>query len=246
MSLTSLTRRRLGGHLARLAGLAGVAALAATLALPVHAADAAKAADSATAAPRVKFVTSAGDFVIEVYPDKAPKTVENFLQYVNDKFYDGTVFHRVISGFMIQGGGFDKDYNQKATRMPVKHEGRESVAKGLRNTVGMVSMARTGDPHSATAQFFINTANNERLDPIVIPEGDPVKEITIHGQTYTNVPRARLTHNLNLFGYTVFGKVVEGMDTVQKIERARTGPGGRFPTDVPQTQIVIESARVLK
>ena len=134
MSFMRLTRRRLGGCLA---SLAGAAALAATLALPAHAAD---------AAPRVQFVTSEGSFVIELYPDKAPKTVENFLQYVNDKFYDGTVFHRVIKGFMVQGGGFDKDYRQKPTRPSVKHEGRESVAKGLHNTVGMVAMARTGDP----------------------------------------------------------------------------------------------------
>ena len=233
MSFMRLTRRRLGGCLA---SLAGAAALAATLALPAHAAD---------AAPRVQFVTSEGSFVIELYPDKAPKTVENFLQYVNDKFYDGTVFHRVIKGFMVQGGGFDKDYRQKPTRPSVKHEGRESAAKGLHNTVGMVAMARTGDPHSATAQFFINTADNTRLDPVVIPEGDPVKEITIHGKTYTNIPRQQLTHNLNLFGYTVFGKVIEGMDTVEKIHNAPTGAGGPFPTDVPQKQIVIESARVM-
>ena len=115
MSFMRLTRRRLGGCLA---SLAGAAALAATIALPAHAAD---------AAPRVQFVTSEGSFVIELYPDKAPKTVENFLQYVNDKFYDGTVFHRVIKGFMVQGGGFDKDYRQKPTRPSVKHEGREST-----------------------------------------------------------------------------------------------------------------------
>ena len=109
--------------------LSAVAALG--TALPAFAAD-----------PRVKFVTSEGDFVIEVYPDKAPKTVANFLQYVKDKHYNGTIFHRVIKSFMVQGGGFDKDYKQKATRAPVQHEGREAVAKGLKNVTGSVAMAR--------------------------------------------------------------------------------------------------------
>src|SRR3954462_14143783 len=103
-------------------------------------------------APKVKFSTSAGDFVMEVYPDKAPKTVENFLQYVKDKHYDGTVFHRVIENFMVQGGGYDTGYAEKPTRPPVAHEGREALAKGgPRNVVGTVAMARTGDPNSATA-----------------------------------------------------------------------------------------------
>src|SRR5690349_21519288 len=103
------------------------------------------------AAPRVKLATSAGDIVVELAPDKAPKTVENFLQYVRDKHYDGTVFHRVIDGFMIQGGGFDTSYVQKPTRAPVVHEGREALAKGgPKNVVGTLAMARTNDPHSAT------------------------------------------------------------------------------------------------
>ncbi|MCB2036130.1 MAG: peptidylprolyl isomerase, partial [Ottowia sp.] len=199
----------------------------------------------AAGAPRVKFVTSEGDFVIEVYPDKAPKTVENFLQYVKDKFYDGTIFHRVIKNFMVQGGGFDKDYKQKPTRPAIVHEGRESVAKGLHNTVGMVAMARTGDPNSATAQFFINVVDNSRLDPVIIPPGDPVPHFEYMGQTYENVPRKNLVNHPQLFGYTVFGKVVSGMDTVEKIRNTPTGAGGPFPTDVPQKPIVIESARVV-
>lgn len=214
----------------------GVAALAAaaTLALPALAAG----------SPRVKFVTSEGEFVIEVYPDKAPRTVENFLQYVKDKHYDGTIFHRVIKDFMVQGGGFDKDYKQKPTRPSVKHEGREAVAKGLKNTVGMVAMARTGDPHSATAQFFINTVDNARLDPVVLPPGDPVT-FEYQGQLQKDIPRKNVENHPALFGYTVFGKVVSGMDTVEKIRNAPTGPGGPFPTDAPQKQIVIESAKLL-
>ena len=215
-----------------LAGLAAAATLLA--ALPAHAAD-----------PRVKFVTSEGEFVMELYPSKAPKTVANFLQYVKDKHYDGTIFHRVIKNFMVQGGGFDKDYKEKPTRASVIHEGRESVAKGLHNLPGMVAMARTGDPHSATAQFFINVVDNTRLDPVVIPPGDPVPKFEYMGQTYENVPRKNLINHPQLFGYTVFGKIVSGMDTVEKIRNTPTGAGGPFPTDVPQKPVVIESARIL-
>jgi peptidyl-prolyl cis-trans isomerase A (cyclophilin A) len=168
--------------------------------------------------PRVKFATSAGDFVVEVYPDKAPKTVENFLQYVTDKHYDGTLFHRVIDNFMVQGGGFDAQFNQKKTRAPVVHEGREALAKGgPKNVVGTLAMARTNDPHSATAQFFINVKDNAFLDP--------------SAQSY---------------GYTVFGKVVGGMDVIQKIKTSPTGAGGPFPSDVPKTTLLINSATLVK
>jgi len=200
---------------------------------------------AAAADPRVQFVTSDGDFVIEVYPDKAPKTVANFLQYVKDKHYDGTIFHRVIKGFMVQGGGFDKDYKEKPTRGSVIHEGRQALAKGLKNEVGSVAMARTNDPHSATAQFFVNVVNNNFLDPVLIPPGDPVPKFEYRGQTYENVPRANLEHHPQLYGYTVFGKVIEGMDTIEKIRNEPTGKGGPFPTDVPQKQVVIESATLL-
>jgi peptidyl-prolyl cis-trans isomerase A (cyclophilin A) len=167
-------------------------------------------------APKVKFSTTAGDFVVEVYPDKAPKTVENFLQYVRDKHYDGTIFHRVIDNFMIQGGGFDRNMAEKKTRAPVVHEGREAFAKGLKNERGTVSMARTNDPNSATAQFYVNVKDNAFLDP---QGGSP--------------------------GYTVFGRVVSGMDVVDKIKAVQTGRSGMY-SDVPVTPVVINSATIVQ
>jgi peptidyl-prolyl cis-trans isomerase A (cyclophilin A) len=202
---------------------------------------------AAESAPRVEFDTTAGNFVIEVYPDKAPKTVENFLQYVRDKHYDGTIFHRVINNFMIQGGGYDTRYVEKPTRPPVVHEGREALAKGgPKNVIGTVAMARTSDPNSATSQFFINAHDNAFLDPVLIPPGDPVPRFEYQGRTYENVPRASLVNAPQLFGYTVFGKVVSGMDVIEKIKALPTGPGGPFPSDVPRTPVVINSARLLK
>jgi len=119
-------------------------------------------AQAQTAAPQVKFVTTAGEFVIELYPDKAPNTVENFLVYVRDGHYNGTVFHRVINNFMIQGGGYDARYMEKPTRPSIKHEGAEVKAKGgPSNTVGTIAMARTNNPHSASSQFFINVKDND-------------------------------------------------------------------------------------
>jgi peptidyl-prolyl cis-trans isomerase A (cyclophilin A) len=204
------------------------------------------AAAFAQTAPKVKFVTTEGDFVIEVYPDKAPKTVENFLQYVRDKHYDGLVFHRVISNFMVQGGGYDPSYAEKKTRPPVAHEGREALARGgSKNVVGSVAMARTGDPNSATAQFFINVKDNEFLNPTVIPPGDPVPKFEYQGKVYENTPRAQLVNAPQLYGYTVFGKVVSGMDVVNKIKAVPTGAGGPFPTDVPKTPVIIKSAALV-
>ena len=202
---------------------------------------------SGAEAPRVKFATTAGDFVIEVYPDKAPRTVENFLQYVKDKHYDGTIFHRVIDNFMIQGGGFDTKFTQKPTRAPVAHEGRDALAKGgLKNVAGTVAMARTGDPHSATAQFFINVKDNAFLDPTPIPPGDPVPRFEYQGRVYENTPRAQLLNAPQLYGYTVFGKVVSGMDVVNSIKATPTGAGGPFPSDVPKTPVIINSATLVK
>ena len=166
-------------------------------------------------APQVRFNTTAGEILVEVYPDKAPKTVENFLQYVRDKHYDGTIFHRVIDRFMVQGGGMDRNMVEKKTRAPVVHEGRAAFDQGLRNQVGTLAMARTSDPNSATAQFFINVNNNAFLDP----QG--------------NNP-----------GYTVFGKVVGGMDVVNKIKGVQTGTAGMHG-DVPLAPIVITSATIV-
>jgi peptidyl-prolyl cis-trans isomerase A (cyclophilin A) len=199
-----------------------------------------------TSTPKVKISTSMGDIVVELYADKAPKTVENFLQYVKDKHYDGTVFHRVISTFMVQGGGFDASYVQKKTRPNIPHEGREALAKGLKNTVGTLAMARTNDPQSASSQFFINVVDNAFLDPTPIPDGDPVLNFVYQGQTYASVPRANLLGAAQLWGYTVFGKVVQGMDVVEKIKAVPTGAGGPFPSDVPKTQVSIISATLLK
>ena len=178
-------------------------------------------AHAQTPAPQVKFTTSAGEFVIELYPDKAPNTVENFLTYVRDGHYNGLIFHRVINNFMIQGGGYDARYMEKPTRPPIKHEGAEVKAKGgPTNTVGTIAMARTNNPHSASSQFFINVNNNDFLNHSA-PSGQG-------------------------WGYVAFGKVVIGMEVVNKIKTTPTGAGGPFPSDVPQTQVVIQSAALVK
>jgi peptidyl-prolyl cis-trans isomerase A (cyclophilin A) len=163
--------------------------------------------------PRVKLGTSAGDIVVVLFQDKAPRTVENFLQYVRDKHYDGTVFHRVIDGFMIQGGGFSTDMQQKPTRAPIALETRPD----LKNDRGTLAMARTANPNSATAQFFITVADTRNLDA-PMPDGH---------------------------GYAVFGRVVQGMDVVDKIKGMPTGRAGPMQ-NVPATPIVIQSATLLK
>jgi len=161
--------------------------------------------------PRVLMKTNQGVVLIELYPDKAPKSVDNFLRYVRDSFYDGTVFHRVIDGFMIQGGGFDQNMQQKQTRAPIANEARN----GLRNEPGTIAMARTSDPNSATAQFFINLVDNAALNP---PGGDG-------------------------HGYAVFGRVVEGWDVVQRIAKVQTGNAGGHQ-NVPRQPVIIYSIRV--
>ncbi len=172
----------------------------------------AAAGHAQTASPRVKLATSAGDIVVELDAAKAPKSVENFLQYVKDKHYDGTVFHRVIDGFMIQGGGFTADMQQKPTRPPIPLEANN----GLKNDKYTIAMARTGNPNSATSQFFINVKNNDSL----------------------NAP------NPDGYGYTVFGKVVAGTDVVDKIRAVQTGNKGGMQ-NVPVEPITIQSATVV-
>lgn len=169
---------------------------------------------TAPSAPHVKLQTSLGDIVIKLDKEKAPVTVENFLAYVKDGQYDGTIFHRVIPGFMAQGGGFTEKWDQKPTKAPIKNE----ADNGLLNKRGTIAMARTSDPQSATAQFFINYADNAFLD---------YKSPTPSG-----------------WGYAVFGEVVQGMDVVDKMATVPTGRGGPMPTDVPKTPIVIQKATV--
>ena len=167
----------------------------------------------AISAVQVEVQTSAGDFVLDLDADKAPKTVQNFLQYVNDKHYQGTIFHRVIDGFMVQGGGFTVDMTQKPTRPPVPLEANN----GLRNDRGTIAMARTGNPNSATSQFFINVVDNPGL----------------------NAPKP------DGFGYTVFGKVISGMETIEKIRAMPTGSKSGMQ-NVPLTPVTINAVRVLK
>ncbi|WP_342707051.1 peptidylprolyl isomerase [Nitrosomonas halophila] len=165
--------------------------------------------------PTVEIRTNLGTIQLELYPDKAPKTVENFLNYVKDSYYSGTIFHRVIPDFMIQGGGFDQNLAQKPTRQPIENE----AANGLKNNIGTIAMARTSDPHSASSQFFINVANNNFLD-------------------YT-------APTLRGYGYTVFGKVTAGMEIVNRIAATPTGAKGPFASDVPQDMVVIEHIKPL-
>jgi peptidyl-prolyl cis-trans isomerase A (cyclophilin A) len=162
--------------------------------------------------PQLEMKTSQGTVTIELYQDKAPKTVENFLQYAKDGFFNGTIFHRVIPGFMIQGGGFTPELKQKETRAPIQNEAKN----GLKNETGTLAMARTGDPHSASAQFFINLKDNSFLD---YPSRDG-------------------------WGYAVFGKVVQGFEIVQKIATVPTGNAGPHQ-NVPTTPVVIESVKLL-
>ena len=166
----------------------------------------------AQTATQVRFQTTMGNFVVELYPAKAPKTVQNFVQYAQDKHFDGTIFHRVIDGFMVQGGGFTADMAQKPTRPPIPLE----IDRSLKNERGTIAMARTGNPNSATAQFFINLVDNANLNA---PQPDG-------------------------YGYAVFGKVVSGMETIDAIRSVTTRNQNGFQ-NVPATPITITTATVL-
>ena len=202
------------------------------------------AAALGAAAQTIEIKTSMGVITAELYGDKAPKTVANFVQYVKAGFFSGTIFHRVIPDFMIQGGGFTPDMKQKETRLPIQHEGRDSIAKGGKNDIGTLAMARTGDPHSATAQFFINVKDNDFLNPTVIPPGDPVPRFEYQGRVYENTPRAQLVNAPQLWGYTVFGKVTKGMDIVEKIKTVPTATNSGNQ-NVPVSPVIIESITLI-
>ena len=180
-----------------------------TYALMIGLANAASAAN-----PQVVMTTNMGKITIELNAEKAPKSVGNFLNYVQQGFYNGTIFHRVISNFMIQGGGFTKDFQKKPTNAAIMNEAQN----GLKNVKGSIAMARTNDPHSATAQFFINVKDNSFLDH------------------RSPTPRG--------WGYAVFGKVIKGMDVVEKIRNVKTGRKGPFGQDVPLKDVVIEKVEL--
>jgi len=166
--------------------------------------------------PKVRMETTKGVVVIELYPDKAPKTVENFLRYVNEGKYDGTIFHRVIKRFMNQGGGFTPDFHKVETFAPIKNE----ADNGLKNKRGTIAMARTGDPHSATNQFFVNTVDNTFLD--------------------------HTSKSPSGWGYCVFATVVDGMDVMDRIAKVPTGANGPFQQDVPLEEILIQKVSVIE
>lgn len=170
----------------------------------------------ASDAPQVRIDTNLGAIELELNASAAPRTVENFMRYARDGFYNGTIFHRVIKNFMIQGGGFTQTFIQKPVRAAVPNE----AFNGLKNDRGTIAMARTMDPHSATAQFFINTVNNDFLN---------FREKTTQG-----------------WGYTVFGRVTKGMDVVDRIQSVITGEGGPFDQDVPQPMVVINKIEIIR
>jgi cyclophilin family peptidyl-prolyl cis-trans isomerase len=191
--------------------------------------------------PKVAIKTSAGEIVLELYPEKAPKTVENFLRYVNKGQYSKTIFHRVIDNFMIQGGGVDERMKEKPTDAPVVNEAGKALEKGLKNDIGTIAMARMDDPNSARAQFYINVNNNDFLNHQVLPEGDPVQ--VMKGGNPITLPRSFALKFAA--GYTPFGKVISGWEVVEKIKSTPTGEKNGTP-NVPLKPITILSIKLLK
>lgn len=202
-----MIRRRINSVLTALALAVSLGGL---LGPPALAAD--KAAPAPAANPQVRFITNMGNFVIELYPDRAPVTVSEFLKYVKEGQYTNTLFHRVIPGFLIQGGGFAVDGTLKPAHGPVPNES----GNGLQNRVGYVGLARTEQPHSGNCQFFINLADNSELDPL------PVR-----------------------WGYAVFGKVIDGMDVIERISTVPVGAVGRFKSDAPLSPVIIQKAELI-
>jgi len=191
--------------------------------------------------PQVEIKTSSGIIVVELYPDAAPKTVKNFLQYVKSGFYNGTIFHRVIGNFMIQGGGLDKNLKEKKTNAPIPLEAQMAFDHGLKNEVGTIAMAREEKPNTATSQFFINVADNDFLNPQTLPDGDPVT--FMRRGTLLTKPRAEALQIAA--GYAPFGRVIDGMDVVNQIKALETSAHGEN-RNVPIKTVTVISAKILK
>jgi len=191
--------------------------------------------------PQVELKTNVGNIVLELYPDAAPKTVKNFLQYVKSGFYNGTIFHRVIDNFMIQGGGMGPDLKDKKSNGPIPLEAQIAFDHGLKNEIGTIAMARESNPNTATSEFFINVANNDFLDPQKLADGDPV-QLVRHGEAKLY---RRSEAVLLAAGYAPFGRVIDGMDVVNRIKAVQTDAIGQN-MNVPRKPVIVLTAKILK
>lgn len=195
---------------------------------------------------KIKIATSMGDMVFELYPDQSPQTVQHFLTNANQGIYDGTIFHKVVPDFVVQGGGFDVNFRERTVIKTLSHEGQDAVTKGsLRNKYGVISLARGADKDSAGLEFFINVANNPDLDPVPIPPGDPVPAFEYNGNLFKNIPRKDLTSAKQLWGFTPFASIVSGQAVLEKIRKTNTGALGPFSSSVPIVPVVIQSVRLI-